>query len=52
MRLRSPTSKSNFNLKLSPFDIFWAAAAPFIALGLRDPGLLELAALPRELPHS
>ena len=50
MRLRSPTSKSNFNLKLSPFDIFWAVAAPFIALGLRDPGLLELAGLPRELP--
>ena len=50
MRLRSPTSKSSFNLKLSPFDIFWAAAAPFIALVLRDPSLLELPGFPRELP--
>jgi lipopolysaccharide/colanic/teichoic acid biosynthesis glycosyltransferase len=50
MRLRSPTSKSNFNLKLSPFDIFWAAAAPFVALALRDPVLLDLPSFPRELP--
>lgn len=50
MRLRSPTSKSNFNLKLSPFDIFWAGAAPFIALALRDPVLLEIPGFPRELP--
>jgi lipopolysaccharide/colanic/teichoic acid biosynthesis glycosyltransferase len=52
MRLRSPTSKSNFRLKLSPFDICWAVAAPFVALGLRDPGLLELADFPRELPST
>ena len=50
MRLRSPTSKSNFNLKLSPFDVFWAGATPFIALALRDPVLLELPGFPRELP--
>lgn len=50
MRLRSPTSKSNLNLKLSPFDIFWAAAAPFIALALRDPVLLEPTGFPREVP--
>jgi lipopolysaccharide/colanic/teichoic acid biosynthesis glycosyltransferase len=50
MRLRSPTSKSNLNLKLSPFDIFWAAGAPFIALALRDPVLLEPTGFPRELP--
>ncbi|MGA8170955.1 MAG: sugar transferase [Methylocystis sp.] len=37
-------------MKLSLFDIFWAVAAPFIALGLRDPGLLEPVGLPRELP--
>lgn len=49
MRLRSPTSKSNFNLKISPFDIFWAGAAPFIALALRDPVLLEPTGFPREL---
>jgi len=50
MRLRSPTSKSSFKLNLSPFDIFWAVAAPFVALGLRDPGLLELTDFPQELP--
>jgi lipopolysaccharide/colanic/teichoic acid biosynthesis glycosyltransferase len=50
MRLRSPTSKSNFNLKLSPLDVFWAGAAPFIALALREPVLLELPGFPREIP--
>ena len=50
MRLRSPTSKSNFNFKLSPFDVFWAGAMKFIALALRDPVLLEPTGFPRELP--
>lgn len=50
MRLRSPTSKSSFRLELSPFDIFWAVAAPFVTLALRDPELLDLTGFPRELP--
>jgi len=50
MRLRSPTSRSSFRLKLSPFDVFWAVAAPFVAIALRDPALLDLPGFPRELP--
>ena len=48
MRLRSPTSKSNCLVKLSPFDFCWAIVSPVIAIGLRDPTLLE----PGEFPQS
>lgn len=41
MRLRSPTSKSKFRVKLAPFDVLWAVASPFAAIALRDPTLLE-----------
>lgn len=50
MRLASPTSRTRFRLRLLPSDFFWAAAAPFIALALRDPTLLELEDFPRSLP--
>jgi lipopolysaccharide/colanic/teichoic acid biosynthesis glycosyltransferase len=36
-----PTSKTRFLWRVSPFDFFWAAVAPFIALALRDPSLLD-----------
>ncbi|MFY9656219.1 MAG: sugar transferase, partial [Methylocystis sp.] len=41
MRLRAPTSKTKQRAKLAPFDVLWAIAAPFIALALRDPAILE-----------
>ena len=41
MRLRAPTSKTKHRAKLAPFDVLWAIAAPFIALALRDPAILE-----------
>ena len=41
MRLRTPTSKTKQRAKLAPFDVLWAIAAPFIALALRDPVILE-----------
>jgi len=41
MRLRVPTSKTKQRAKLAPFDVLWAIAAPFIALALRDPSILE-----------
>ncbi|MDR3423552.1 MAG: sugar transferase [Alphaproteobacteria bacterium] len=42
MRLMAPTSKNRLRWRLSAYDIAWALAAPFIALTLRDPGLLEI----------
>lgn len=47
MRLGSPTSKSRLRVRIVPFDLFWAAVAPPLALALRDPTLLE----PGDLPH-
>jgi lipopolysaccharide/colanic/teichoic acid biosynthesis glycosyltransferase len=41
MRLRAPTSKTQHRAKLAPFDVLWAIAAPFLALALRDPIILE-----------
>jgi len=37
-------------LNLSPFDVCWAAAAPFGAIALRDPSLFVLTNFPHELP--
>jgi len=41
MRLRAPTSKTKHRAKLAPFDVLWAIVAPFLALALRDPAILE-----------
>lgn len=41
MRLAAPTSKTQLLGRLSPFDVFWAILAPFVALALRDPALLD-----------
>jgi lipopolysaccharide/colanic/teichoic acid biosynthesis glycosyltransferase len=41
MRLRSPTSKTKFRVKLATTDVFWAIVSPFVAVWLRDPILLE-----------
>jgi len=41
MRLRAPTSKTQHRAKLAPFDVLWAIVAPFLALTLRDPIILE-----------
>ena len=52
MRPSAPTSKSRFLWRLTPFDILWAIAAPFIALALRDPALLNFDVGHDILPHS
>ena len=52
MRPGAPTSRNRFVWRLSPFDLIWAVIAPFIALGLRDPGLLDLDAGNKLLPAS
>lgn len=36
MRLHSPSSFGYFRVRFSPFDVIWAAAAPFLGLYLRD----------------
>lgn len=41
MSLAAPSSKAQFFGRLSPFDVFWVILAPFVALGLRDPALLD-----------
>ncbi len=41
MRLRAPTSKTKNRAKLALFDVLWAIVAPFLALALRDPVILE-----------
>ncbi len=50
MRPGAPTSKTRFSWRLSPFDVTWAIIAPFIALGLRNPALLNFGG--HGLPHS
>ena len=52
MRSAAPTSKSRFRWRLSPFDLIWAVVAPFIALLLRDPALLDFPAADQTLPNS
>ncbi len=52
MRPGAPTSKSQFSWRLSGFDLAWAVVAPFIALGLRDPALLDLGFHGGVFPHS
>ncbi|MGE3266828.1 sugar transferase [Methylocystis sp.] len=38
---RVPTSKAGLS-KIAPLDVFWAIAAPILALALRDPNLLDI----------
>lgn len=52
MRLASPTSRANFRFRLLPIDVLWAGAAPFLALWLRDPGLLNWANFPFDVPET
>ena len=40
MKFASPTSRSRFRFRFAWFDVFWAVAAPVIAVALRDPALL------------
>lgn len=41
MPQHAPTSRAFLRMRLAPFDVIWAASAPFIALALRDPDLLS-----------
>ncbi len=43
MGVYAPTSRGGLRLRLAKFDLVWAIVAPFLALGLRDPGLLLIA---------
>jgi len=52
MRLAAPTSKNCFLWRVALFDVFWALVAPFIALSMRDPSLLEIPVSPLFLSHS
>jgi lipopolysaccharide/colanic/teichoic acid biosynthesis glycosyltransferase len=49
VRLGCPTSRLTVPSRVSPFDLAWMAAAPLIALGLRDPRLLDPGDFPNEL---
>ncbi|MCW2283828.1 lipopolysaccharide/colanic/teichoic acid biosynthesis glycosyltransferase [Rhodoblastus acidophilus] len=51
MRVGAPTSKSRFAWKLSPFDAAWVVISPFIAIALRDPGLLYFDSQFDYIPH-
>lgn len=42
MGLFSPTSRNRIRLRLAPYDVICALAAPFAALAMRDPKLLVL----------
>src|SRR5690349_4907010 len=44
-----PSSRAKFRLRLSPIDVLWAAAAPPLALYLRDAQVLSLANAPTAL---
>ena len=41
MPLKLPSSRGSFRFRLLPFDVFWAAAAPLLALYLRDAYILS-----------
>lgn len=49
MRVGSQSSYKYFCAELEPFDVFWAVVAPFLALALRDPALLQLDSFPTEI---
>jgi lipopolysaccharide/colanic/teichoic acid biosynthesis glycosyltransferase len=52
MRVASPTSRTGFRLRLCAVDVFWAVTAPFLALALRDPGLLDLGDFQNGVPET
>lgn len=52
MRVGPPASKTRLRLGLAPIDAFSAALAPFAALALRDPLLLDLSDFPTNLPDT
>jgi FlaA1/EpsC-like NDP-sugar epimerase len=41
MRLRLPTSRGSFRIRLSRFDSFWALLSPLLALYFRDAAILS-----------
>src|SRR4051794_8564081 len=41
MRLRLPTSRGSFRIRLSGFDSFWALLSPLLALYFRDAAILS-----------
>jgi lipopolysaccharide/colanic/teichoic acid biosynthesis glycosyltransferase len=41
MRLKSPSSRSSMRVHVSPFDVFWAAISPLLALYFRDAYILS-----------
>jgi lipopolysaccharide/colanic/teichoic acid biosynthesis glycosyltransferase len=41
MRLRLPTSRGSFKIRLSGFDSFWALLSPLLALYFRDAAILS-----------
>jgi len=49
MRVSPPASRTKLRLKILPFDLLWVIAAPFIALALRDPALLNIGDFPESL---
>lgn len=49
-RRHLPTSKSHLRARLAATDLLWAAAAPVIALALRDPSLLDPGDFPQKIP--
>jgi len=50
MRVASPASRDRTAFRLELADLCWAAAAPFIALALRDPALLDPSEFSQDVP--
>jgi lipopolysaccharide/colanic/teichoic acid biosynthesis glycosyltransferase len=50
MRVASPASRDRTALRLQLADLGWATAAPFIALALRDPALLDPSDFSQDMP--
>ena len=50
MRLASPTSRDRIRFRIEAADLLAAIAAPFVALALRDPVLLDPGAFPSDIP--
>lgn len=52
MRISAPTSRTKLRLKLNSYDAFLAVCAPFVALALRDPALLDPSGFPAHVPET
>ncbi|MBG0811735.1 sugar transferase [Methylosinus sp. H3A] len=50
MRVASPASRDRTAFRLQLADLCWATAAPFIALALRDPALLDSSEFSQDIP--